>query len=44
VSDDIDPERLARCRELAERDYLGDPDETMVPYPGGEFDAGYDPT
>lgn len=42
--DEIDPERLARYRELAERDYLGDPDETMIPYLDGEFDAGYNPT
>lgn len=42
--DHIPPEKLDRYRELAEQDYLGQADETMVPYLESTFDQGYNPT
>jgi agmatinase len=32
MTNDIDPERLERYRELAEQEYIGEVDETMRPY------------
>lgn len=40
----IDPERLERYRELAEEDYLGEADESMVPYLESTFDDGFNPS